>query len=585
MCGITAISSAKIDDDIIKKFNGIHNLLKHRGPDQSGISVDLKNNILLGHHRLSIIDINSSRQPYKFENIELIFNGEIYNYLEVRNELKKYGYKFSTKGDTEVLIKAFHKWRKKAFMKFDGMFTCIFKENNKITLSTDFFGEKPIYLYQDLDNIYLCSEPYPLVNILNIGFKPSKKDMYFFLGNGFMDYKNQGFQNLRRVKPGYIYEIKEGKIINKINFFNRRIPVSRSNTENAEKKVEKILIDSVIKRARADVDLGVFLSSGIDSVLTACLLKKVIGKDFICLTSTTGVEDEEYFKANEICKFLGIEHKPIFFENKFNISDAPKDLVDLYTVPNDNLSGLAIANLSKYSENILKVAFVGTGADEIFAGYNKYKELFSRRILYDLNFGGIFDNNFSEYFFKYLPRNLNVALRKNEMRILSFKNSFFSDFVCRNNFSNQYLIPKNSNSNLLNCFREFDLNNTLQLSYNDSIDRGTMRYGIEARSIYLNKDLYEYTKKISNKDLLKKHPKPILRKILKSYLPEEIIPSSKRGFTIGLSSFYRNFKDKKPSIDLLKNEIDFTWNNLKNNESHIMALRLLILEETFKRFA
>ena len=82
--------------------------MKHRGPDQSGISIDLKNNILLGHHRLSIIDINSSRQPYKFENIELIFNGEIYNYLEIREELKKFGYKFSTNGDTEVLIKAFH---------------------------------------------------------------------------------------------------------------------------------------------------------------------------------------------------------------------------------------------------------------------------------------------------------------------------------------------------------------------------------------------------------------------------------------------------------------------------------------------
>ena len=114
-----------------------------------------------------------------------------------------------------------------------------------------------------------------------------------------MDYDNQGFQNLSRVKPGYIYEIKKGKLINKINFYNRKIPESRSNSENSEKKVEKILIDSVVKRARADVDVGVFLSSGTDSVLTACLLKKIIGKDFICLTSTTGVEMKNILKLKK----------------------------------------------------------------------------------------------------------------------------------------------------------------------------------------------------------------------------------------------------------------------------------------------
>ena len=585
MCGITAISSSHINETTIKEFKRIHSLLRHRGPDESDCSLDLDNNILLGHHRLSIIDINASRQPYKFQNIELIFNGEIYNYLELREELIDIGYEFSTNGDTEVLIKAFHKWKYNVFMKLDGMFSCIFKEGNKITLCTDFFGEKPIYIYEDFETIYLCSEPFPLVKSLDIRFKPSVRDMYYFLGNGFMDYDNQGFQNLSRIRPGYIYEISDGKVLNKTKFFESKLSEKRSKTQNNENKVKNILLDSAFKRSRADVDVGVFLSSGTDSVLTACILKEIIGKNFICLTSTTGADDEEYYQANRICKYLGLEHQPVYFENKFNILDAPKNLIDLYTVPNDNLSGLAIGNLSKISNQRLKVAYVGTGADEMFAGYNKYKEIFSRRAFYNINFSALNVNNFSSDLLKYFPRNLQVALRSNDMRVLSFKNSFFSDFIFKNKFFDKYLIPQTSYTNLLDIFRAFDLENTLPLSYNDSIDRGTMRFGVEARSIYLNRELFELTSKMSNKDLLKNHPKPILRKILKSYLPEEIIPNSKRGFSIELKNFYNIFKNKRPFIDLLKDEIDFTWDNLKNPQSHKMALRLLILEETFKKFS
>ena len=120
------------------------------------------------------------------------------------------------------------------------------------------------------------------------------------------------------------------------------------------------------------------MSSGTDSVLTACFLKKIIGNDFICFTSSTGIDDEEYYYANKICKYLGVEHRKVLFHEDISTNDAPQKLIDLYTVPNDNLSGLAVANLSKKANQKIKVAFVGTGADEMFAGYNKYKEDFSK---------------------------------------------------------------------------------------------------------------------------------------------------------------------------------------------------------------
>ena len=163
-------------------------------------------------------------------------------------------------------------------------------------------------------------------------------------------------------------------------------------------------LEKVQKRIRSDVNIGVFLSSGTDSVLTACLLKECLGSNFICLTSSTGAEDEEYHYANNICKYLNLEHKKISFEDSIRTIDAPRKLIDLYTVPNDNLSGLAVANLSSASNKDIKVAFVGTGADEIFVGYNKYKEISSKGILLNNSFLEKFENIFSKFTLKYFQR-------------------------------------------------------------------------------------------------------------------------------------------------------------------------------------
>ena len=119
-----------------------------------------------------------------------------------------------------------------------------------------------------------------------------------------MDYEKQGFKNLKRLKPGHICEIFNGKLVSEINYFNRDILLNENDDLN-EDKIFQILLDSAKKRVRSDVNLGLYMSSGTDSVLTACFLKKIIGNDFICFTSSTGIDDEEYFYANKICKYLG----------------------------------------------------------------------------------------------------------------------------------------------------------------------------------------------------------------------------------------------------------------------------------------
>lgn len=585
MCGISALSSKKeISNKKQNLFFNIHEKIKHRGPDATSFSLDEVNNIYLGHHRLSIIDIEGSNQPFKFQDIELVFNGEIYNYLELREELINLGYEFQTSGDTEVLIKAFHKWRNNVFDKIDGMFCCIFKEKNKLTVSTDFFGEKPLYLYQDNFDIYLCSEALPIIENLDLKFNPDINDLYYFLGNGFMDFNYQGFENLIRLKPGFIYEIIEGQIIKKYNYYERKLFLNSSQEINSNNVLD-ILRESTKKRIRSDVNIGVFLSSGTDSVLTACLLKECLGSNFICLTSSTGADDEEYHYAKNICKYLNLEHKKISFEDSIKTIDAPRKLIDLYTVPNDNLSGLAVANLSSASNKHIKVAFVGTGADEIFVGYNKYKEISSKSILLNNSYLEKFEYVFSKFNLKYFPKTLQIALRNKNQKFLSFKNLFLSDMLIQNKIENKYLIRGMDGQDLLTSFRRFDLDYSLPLSYNESIDRGTMRFGIEARSIFLNKELFNLTNNVKTKILLKNHPKPILRNLLNLYLPKNIISQKKRGFSIELSNFYETFKNKKPIIPQLEKEINFTWDNLKDLNSHKLALRLLVLGETYARFS
>ena len=191
----------------------------------------------------------------------------------------------------------------------------------------------------------------------------------------------------------------------------------------------------------------------------------------------------------------------------------------------------------------------------------------------------------SKKFFHKLPNTLQISSLNKNLQFLSFKNKFLSELIVQNNLINHYEFNQNHNNDLLNLFRQFDLDKTLPLSYNDSIDRGTMRFGVEARSIFLNKELFNLTRNVKNKKLIKNHPKFVLRKMLYEFLPKEIVSKKKIGFTIKLPNFYENFVNKKPYIKDLENEIRITWDSLFDSNTHKLALRLMILEETYKRFS
>ena len=282
MCGIIGYIG---DNNISKKnFNIARDLISHRGPNWGETKIYKKSNkqIYFGHRRLSIIDISSSsNQPYEFQNLSLIFNGEIYNYIELRDLLKKKGYQFHTTGDTEVLIKSIHCWGKKVFSYLDGMwsFACINKISGDILISRDRFGEKPLYYYKNNNTFIFCSEVTPILKLF-----PNSGDIN---KNSILRFCINGYKSVKKVNETFYNKIKELPSGNNLIFSENKIkiyqywkpqfnPVSNLTYSDVVENIKEKLIKSLKQKLRSDVKLAFTLSGGMNSNSLISIAKKIL---------------------------------------------------------------------------------------------------------------------------------------------------------------------------------------------------------------------------------------------------------------------------------------------------------------------
>ena len=283
MCGIAGV----ISKNNIKAFDKekIKSLMYSRGPDKQDSFISNENGVSLNLYasRLKILDIDErSDQPFKFDESILIYNGEIYNYLEIKNELIGLGYKFKTNSDTEVLIQAYKKWGTECVKKFDGMWSfCIYdQKNNKIVISRDFFGEKPLFIYFDNLNLIFGSEIKYLLFFDNKLNNLNYKKIENFLLNGYKSlFKNEEtfFKNINFVKPGEILELDLSNFqLSKKKYFPfKKIEIS-SEEKIYSNQIKDIFIEDYKKRLRSDVPISFCLSGGIDSSSLVSVAKKKI---------------------------------------------------------------------------------------------------------------------------------------------------------------------------------------------------------------------------------------------------------------------------------------------------------------------
>lgn len=562
MCGIAAIIGldgrcpSKLD---IKRMIDI---IKHRGPDEEGIF--LSGSVGFGFRRLAILDLTSTgHQPMFSQDRKkvIIFNGEIYNFIELREELESFGHRFFSSGDTEVLLKAYIHWGPSCVNKFNGMWAFLIYdlETKKIFGSRDRFGKKPLYYYKANDYFIFSSEIKCILNsrFYNIG-ENWRKIAEFFLENNLNQVPKSEetfFKNIYQVPESCNFEIDLSGNFKKWRYWSLPQTCSNIDDENSPKKFQQIFYDSVRLRLRSDVPLGVFLSGGLDSSSVICSVADILKKDYnnklpsISAFSYHAKEYDESEFIDETIKRTGA----YLFQFKPKVTDLYnrlKEYLWYQDEPVHSFASIIFYELCRIAKSKgIKVILAGGGADEYIAGYPPYFRSYWYSIAKSINLQNLIleIRNYSTVHDKsmlYILSDLLKLIVSNEIRKVAFidrmldrrrkraktVNSWFSMDLIRQ-FTDQMKIKKQGSL-------YFELKRSVESYplplYLREDDRSTMAHSIEGRSPFLDYRLVEFVFKLSD-HMKTRGPwnKYILREAMKGIIPETVrIRPDKMGFSI-----------------------------------------------------
>ncbi len=372
MCGIVGFNSKKTEvlDAMLKSIH-------HRGPDDSGTFED--EHISLGHARLSILDLSAhGHQPMSYEHLEMVFNGEVYNFQEIRTELEADGYSFVSNSDSEVVLKSFHKWGKSAVDRFIGMFAFAIYDTTakEMYIFRDRVGVKPLYYYHDSDEFIFASE-IRAIKTYKEDLEVDKDALNEYMQFQYISSGRSIYEGCHRLAPGhyltYNLESKQIKIDEYwsiLPYFEK--PKFQKSEEELIDELEALLIDSFKYRMVSDVPVGVFLSGGIDSSIVAAILQKHYGNIH---TFTIGFKEAKYNEATfakDLANHLGTVHTEEFLSAE-DAGEILKDFVEIYDEPFGDSSGIPTTLVCKMAkDHDIKVVLSADGGDEVFCGYERY---------------------------------------------------------------------------------------------------------------------------------------------------------------------------------------------------------------------
>ena len=389
MCGIAGYIGRKNFNN--KKINQILNLMDRRGPDSKGFKkINLKQKqINLFFSRLSIIDVRKiCDQPFKYKESILIFNGEIYNYIELRSQLKKFGYNFKTNSDTEVLIKALHCWGEDAVNKLEGMWSFFYfdEKKNQGLLCRDRFGEKPLFYSSENNEIIFGSEIKFIEGMTEKKFELNFDKIENFLRYGYKSLNKDDksyFKKINSVPPGHLIRINnnKSKIVKYWNISYK--PSSILKEKEIYRNIKERLLKSIEIRLRADFPIAFLLSGGLDSNALAFFSKKYFHYDVntFSIISKDPKYDESKF-INHSTKKLGVKHRSLKINfDKLNFLENLKDQISYHDSPVTTINSfLSFMLLKKIKQDGFKICISGIGSDELFSGYYDHHLLYLNEI-------------------------------------------------------------------------------------------------------------------------------------------------------------------------------------------------------------
>jgi asparagine synthase (glutamine-hydrolysing) len=558
MCGICGI----IDKDKFNKIEknliqGMNNVSLHRGPDGEGYYH--YKNLAFGHRRLAIIDLTENgHQPMISSQYSITYNGEIYNYIEIKDELIDIGYKFKSQSDTEVILAAYDRWGNDCVKKFNGMWSFAIHDRKKgvIFCSRDRFGIKPFYYSTNSKYFCFASEIKQIIKINNnsvVNLQVASN----YLVKGLEEYSEETFfKGIYKLMPSnnLIYDLNNNTFLIEKYYQLSESSKLEYNLETAVNKASYLLNSSVELRLRSDVKVGSCLSGGLDSSGICTIAEKLNrnnnSKKFSAIhAKSVETETDESFFAEVVKERLDL-NLDIVEPSLNELSEVIDDVIITQEEPFGGPSIIMQYFVMKKSKEInCKVLLDGQGADEVFLGYERYHSYFLASMIKNLNFIG---------FFKYFKEIRCFKLSKLNITLRSFLIIFSGIFNILKNKRNQIRLKSGIK---VNNKLDFNLNNLISYQITEITknnlpsllkyeDKNSMSQSIETRLPFLDYRLVEYLLKVDDKLKLKNgYLKFILRKILENSLPENIVwRTNKYGFEAPTNSWIKDNKDSMISM-------------------------------------
>lgn len=544
MCGIAGfVNDKKNKNKIIKDMA---TRIAHRGPDAEGFYID--RNVALAHRRLAIIDLESGSQPIYNEDksLVIVFNGEIYNYQSLKKDLEKKGHVFSTNSDTEVIIHAYEEWNEECTKKFRGMFAFAIWDvkTESLFIARDGFGIKPLYYAHFNDTFMFASEIKAFLDHPDFVKELNEEIISSYLCFNSVPTEETLFKGVFRLDPGHQLIFKNSAF--EIEKFHTLTFSESGDFKDVVKEIDKAMKDSVEHHKIADVEVGSFLSSGVDSSYLVALAKPD-------KTYTVGFDNplfDETKNAKELADKLGISNtsKKI---NKDEYLKAFPNMIYHMDEPIADPSATSIYFLSQLASKDVKVVMSGEGADEFFAGYNSYQEEVHMNAYMKIPF---FIRRTASFLVSFFPdvRGFNFIYRRG----LNLKDNYIGiGRVFRDKEAQKLLNVKNqihTKDVVKPFYKEYEKNSRvvqrqvidyyfwLVRDFLHLVDRNTMMFGLEARTPFLDNEVFKVASKLDTPNKInKKQTKIALRAAAKKVVPTNAHDKRKLGFPVPLREWIR----------------------------------------------
>jgi len=586
MCGIAGVinKQGRVDSTHIRCMT---EAIRHRGPDDEGVFINSSSTVGLGHRRLSFLDLSEQgRQPLSNEDgsVWITFNGEIYNYLELRRELKQLGHTFKTNTDTEVLIHAYEQWREKMLDRLTGMWALAIWDEKEQTLfaARDRFGIKPFYYSLQNERLVFASEIKAIIALPD--FQPSlnKKSFADYFNYRYIPSPHTIWNEIKKLPPAHYLVWKNGVCATQ-EYWQLKSDNQTGSTKQLIEEVDDLLFNAVKQHALSDVSIGAFLSGGYDSSAIVHYLHRM---NYPLQTFSIGFkqwENSEHLFAEMVAKQLGSTH------TSYLVDDAHLELMEhlawVYDEPLADISTLPTFMVSRVAAQQVKAVMSGEGSDEIFVGYNWQRGFKARSPWQQMK--SMFASANQHYVVDYYAEAMAMGRFDGDAQ----KELLHPDLHESIHRNPDWFYAEKFNHSLhpLKAIQQMDIKCFMGELVLAKIDRASMANSLEVRVPFLDHRLFEkiFSLKVSQYHRIEQ-TKSLLYEQLKKIFPQEILVRKKQGF-VGPDKFYENLNWYKSTLDksLLVNDQLIQQSAIDKyirNAEHWKLWKLVVMEFWYRKW-